>query len=372
MSTTGTVTTYGATSGLMLDFEPMIALLDPFDVPILGGVASDGGSLISKAPAFEKKVQWHDETSLTPRTTLGAAAVTADVVLTITSGERERFQTDDILLIDSEYIRVTGYSTTASVLNVSRAWSGTAAQHSNAAAVVGVGSAPAEGADPSAARFRDRDEQYNLTETFGPYAVTVSGSELAVRKFGLVGTEFDHQVANRTKEAAIAMEQAIIYGVRADDSTSRRTMAGIRTQVTTNVDSSTTTLTEAKLLDQLQNCFDAGGSPNRISGGSKQKRVISAFTSAGVIQVMRPDSQRGTKVDTFISDFGECVIILDRWYRTADLDIWAGDQVELCVLRPLHYEPLAKTGDAEKGMIVGEYSTRVRAQKHAAKFTALT
>lgn len=377
MATTGTVTTYTHTTGVMLDFEPMIHLLDPFDTPILGGVAADGGGLISQGPCFEKKVEWQDESLLTPRTALAATAVTADTVITVVAGERERFQTDDLVLIDGETLRITGYGTTADTLLINpratATWAGSAAQHANASVIIGVGSALPEGSDPPTARSRDRTARYNLTETFGPVAIQVSGSEQAVRKYGLVGTEFDHQSANRFKEIAVGVEQAIIYGARVEDTaTGRRSMGGFNYYITTNIDSSTTTLTETKLLDAMQVTFDAGGNPNRVSGGSKAKRTISGFTSAATISIDRPDRTRGVIVDTFISDFGMATIILDRWYRVSDLHVWNGDQVSLETLRPIHYEPLAKSGDSDKGQIVGEKTLRFRREKHAYRFSALT
>lgn len=365
------------TSGVMLDFEPMIAVLDPFDTPLQNSVDANGLSALTSSPAFEITVKWQDETLLNPRALAGATATTAETVLTITANDgRIRFQTDDILVTPlNEYVRVTGYGSTANTLTISRSYaSSTAGTITSGDTLVGVGSAPVEGADPSSARAVDRSERTNYTEIFGPYAVQVSGSANAIRKYGLVGTEFDHQLGNRIKEAGVTFEQTLLYGKGALDTTSspRRTMDGMIQLISTNVNSTTTSLTETALLNSLQSCFDAGGNPDRIVVGSKQKRTISAFTSFGTIQVMRPDTQRGVVVDTYKSDFGQAVVILDRWCRTQDLFIFNRDQADIAVLRPLTFTPLAKTGDADKGMIVMEKSLRFRRQRHAARFSALT
>jgi len=366
----GTGTTFNMTTGLMLDFEDMIYELDPFDTPYLGGLGADGSSVLAMGDCYEKKVEWQEEDSLTPRTTLGAAYTAPAAFITIVSGERERFQTDDIVLIDSQTLRITGYGTTSNTLTFVT-WAGTDVNHANGSAVVGVGTAAVEGSDPSASRFRDRTAKFNLTQIIGPYRVSQSGSNIAVRKYG-VSNEFDKQVANRIKEAGVACEQMIAYGTRVDDTAnSRRSAGGIGFYIATNT-SSTATLTETALLSAMQVCFDAGGNPNRIVGGSQQKRNISAFSSSGVVEIQRDDVIRGRTASTFISDFGMSTVVLNRWYRPTDLHIFNRDQAELVTLRGLHYTALAKTGDAENGMIVGEKSLRFRSEKHAFKFTALT
>ena len=66
----GKTTTYDLTTGLYLDIEPLIQILSPFDTPLLGLYGADGRSALANGPAFEKKVEWLDETLLTPRTTV--------------------------------------------------------------------------------------------------------------------------------------------------------------------------------------------------------------------------------------------------------------------------------------------------------------
>lgn len=380
MAITGTATTFNLTVGTMIDMEPMIALLDPFDTPLLNGAAASPSgtaeSALSNESCFEVKVEWLDESSLTPRTVNGtAAATTGQLYVTVKAGEQKRFQTDDVILTPKgEYILVTGYGTTTDSLVVTRSFnSSTADTIASGDSLVGIGTATVEGADPQKARARDRTDRINYTQIFGPYAVTVSGTEMSVRKYGLTGNEFDYQMSNRTKEGAVALEQALIYGTQSITTTTGiRTMGGIAYYITTNSDTSTTTLTEAKLLDQMQACFDAGGAPDRILSGSKQKRTISAFTSAGTVQVFRTDGERGTSVDTFRSDFGLASVILDRWMRTQDLFIFNRDQAKIATLRPWNFKMLAQTGDAQKGELLCEKSLRFFAQAHAAKFTALT
>lgn len=375
---TGTIRTYDLTAGVKLDVENQIWVITPFDVPILGTQGADGRSAISQDTCFEKKVEWLDEVLLVPRGTLASTCNTADTYIVVAT--QLNFQTGDVIVIDDaasagvqEGVYVTGYGTTSNSLTVTRAFNqGVAGIHSSGVPAVGTGQANPEGNDAGTARAVDRVDRSNYTQIFGPTVVQVSGSENAVQKYGLAGTEFDHQLSNRIKEAFVSMEQAVLYGQLLENTGSgQRTMGGFQYYITSNVDSATTQLTETALLTQLQASFDAGGCPDRLTAGSKQKRNISAINSTN-IRYAQDTNIRGQVIDYYDSDFGRQMVILDRWCRTADLFGWERDQATLMTLRPLTFEMLAKTGDSAKGQVVGEKSLRFRRQSWAFQFTALT
>jgi Family of unknown function (DUF5309) len=378
-ATVGIDTSYDLTVGVKLNVEDMIWLISPFDVPLQGTNGADGRTTLSTDTCFEVKVEWLDEMLLTPRTTLANTAATADTYVTVASGTSRYFQTGDTFLIDSEYMYVTGYGTTTDTLTVTRAWDGVsvAAQHAGptpgpAATLVGVGAAIAEGSDAQAARAQDRVDRFNLTQIFGPYTVQVSGTENAVQKYGLTGTEFDHQVANRVKELSIGVEQALIYGTLVNSTgTKQRTMGGFRNYITTNVDTTSTQLTDTTILAQLENCFDQGGVPDRFMVGSYQKRNVSAINSTN-IRYAQMTNARGQVVDYYDSDYGQISVVLNRWCRRTDGFIFCRDQATVVTLRPMQFEMLAKTGDSERGQVLGEKSLIFRRQQWASQFQALT
>lgn len=369
----GLGSTYNLTNGLMLDIEPMINLLSPYDVPLTGGYGADGRTAIAQGTCFEKQVQWLDEVLITPRTT--STATYAAGATTIVIADADVFVVGDVFLAGSEYVKVDAVNAAGTSLTVTRGYAGsTAASIATGAALVGVGSVLAEGSDPGVIRNVDRTTVTNNTQIFGPYAVGVSGSEQVVRKYGLNGTtEFEHQVANRLKEAAVGIEQTVLYGKKQDGSASvGRQMDGLISFIQTNVDSTAAPLTEAMLLAQMQAAYDLGGLPDRLVVGSKTKRTISGWATGLQVNSARIDNGRGTVVDYFDCDFGRVSLILDRWCRTQDAFGFNRDQVELATLRPLQFEPLAKTGDSIKGQIVGEKTLKVRRQRHAFRFSALT
>ena len=379
MANPGTFQTYDLNVGIKLDIEDAIWLISPFDVPLQGAQGSDGRTALSTGTCFETKVEWLDEVLLTPKSTLAAYLPFATTTnLGLATGTGINFQTGDALLLSSatngtETVIVTGYSvTTADTLVITRGAQGSSATtFATSDTVLGVGSAAAEGGDPSAARAVDRTDRYNYTQIFGPTMVQVSGTEQVVQKYGLVGTEFDHQIANRIKELSIAFEQALINGTRyAGSATVGRGMGGLTYWISTNVDSTTTALTDSTFLAQLQTCFDAGGQPDRFVVGSKQKRNTSGLNSAN-IRYVQETNRRGQVVDSYESDFGIVDVILDRWCSPAQGFLFSRDQASIETLRPLTMEMLAKTGDSVKGQVVAERTLKFRRQTHAARFSAL-
>lgn len=374
MAIPGKTTTYDLTTGVIVNMENMIQLLSPIDVPLQGQNGADGLTVLSSESTDEKKVEWLEEDLLLPKTTISVATTTGDGWIVVASGDRTKFSTGDVLISGVERMRVTGYGTTTDTLTVTRGFnSSTAGTATVGNTVLGLGQTLAEGADPENARVLDRNALYNVTQIFGPTAVTISGTESVIRKYGTGTSEFQHQGANRIKEMLIQFEQAILYGQRIDDGSNFwRQMGGLIYYITTNVDSGTTTITEALLLAQVQAAFDLGGSPNTLVVGSKTKRVFSAVNSSLTLEADRTSEARGYVVNYFDSDFGRQTVVLDRWCRTADAFGFNRDQTVINTLRPLQFEMLAKTGDSMKGQVVMEKSLKVRRQKHAYRFSALT
>lgn len=370
----GTQSTYDLLVGTKLEVEDLIHLVSPYDVPLVGyGMTVDNRTALGRTTVRQKKVEWLDEELLTPKSTIadvgGIDAVATEI--NVPAGEGLRFEVDDVLRVEDELVIVTAI--TDDELTITRGFAGTTgAVHAEDEVVVGVGKAAPEGSNPQDARAVDRNNRFNFTQIFGPVAIQTSGSEDVVDKYGVRGTEHDHQVANRTKEQFIACEQAVLYGVRLEDTANkRRLMGGISFFVTTNVDTATTTdITDAALLALHQATFDAGGNPDRLVLGSQQKAAVSDFSNTD-IRYRREEQTRGHVVEWFESDFGLVSIILNRWVRSTDAFLFARDNVDLATLRPMVYESLAKTGDSTKGQVVGEKTLRFRKESHAGRFAAL-
>jgi hypothetical protein len=66
--------------------------------------------------------------------------------------------------------------------------------------------------------------------------------------------------------------------------------------------------------------------------------------------------------DTYVSDFGTLSVVPNRFQRARDMFALDWEYVSVDYLRPFKQEPLAKTGDAEKRLLITEYGLRVKSE----------
>lgn len=392
MAIAGIGRTYDFTVGLKIDMDPLLYILTPVDCPLLGTYngttnlppTAGNNAIISTRDCFAKKVEWDEEELLVPKSTIKAANTfaTADTFIVLAAGDKFKFATGDTAIVgpnaagSQEQVRITGYGTTTDTLTVTRAVGGSAAdQYLAGQAFIGAGTMLAEGSDPDNARAGIPVNNYNMTEIFGPWAVTVSESEQAVSlKGGLYGVadQFNKQVMNNIRNLAVALEQAAIYGNRIEDTSNKwRAMGGAAYYITTNLDTTTTSLTLSSVNTNWQNSYANGGMIDTILVGPNQRRNISQFDQPAV-RLERSETIRGQVVSELDSDFGTAQVVLDRFVLKNDLFGLDRQWVDFANLRPITFEVLAKTGDSTKGQVVGEKSMRWRLQKRMFRMSTLT
>ena len=77
-------------------------------------------------------------------------------------------------------------------------------------------------------------------------------------------------------------------------------------------------------------------------------------------------------IDIYVSDFGTHKVVANKFSRDRDLHILTTDLWAVANLRPMHTVDLAKTGDAEKGMVLAEYTLEARNEAGSAIVADLT
>lgn len=373
----GVQSSYDFSTGVKINMDELIYLISPIDTPLLNGVGSDGNTVLSSAPVDQRKFDWMDEEMLLPRSTLAAAATTGDAEITVQTGHQQRFSTGDILVVHKaggdERLRVTGYSaTTADIVLVTRAYSGTATNYASGDTVIALGTALAEGSDPEDARSVDRDESYNLTQIFGPTKVSITRTEQGRGKYG-ISDELAHQMYLRMQESAIAREQAFLYGVRTQSTTTKiRTTGGVDYFISTNEDSTNTELTVANIQSSMESCYDAGGLPDQLWCNPKSTGDLNAAQDA-LVRVDNVETLRGfRRVQSVTTEYGDIPIIRNRYVFKAHAFLVKKDGITRRVFDPMITEKLAKTGDAENWQFLCEEGLQVKGETHMAKLTNLT
>lgn len=220
-------------------------------------------------------------------------------------------------------------------------------------------------------------------------SVMVSGTADAVKKYGRA-EEFAYQIAKRGKEIKRDAEFALTQNQAssAGGSGTARSSAGLESMITNAIKPTTSstgttpgyssgdwaaptdgtatgagsTLSESYLVQALEAAWTDGGDPSTIVMGAYQKRTIATFGGAQKFAGFYNPKQGAGQgmviggVDLYVSDFGEHKLVLDRFMRTRTLLCLDPDYISMAWLRPLKFEERAKTGDATRGELLGEWT----------------
>jgi hypothetical protein len=233
--------------------------------------------------------------------------------------------------------------------------------------------------------------------------VLVSGTADAVRKYGRA-EEFAYQLMKRGKELKRDIEFTIVRNQASSvgGSQTARQAAGWESMIAGNrifsastdstgttpgyasgdwgapTDGTTAALDETTLVSALTAAWTDGGDPSVIMVGTAQKRKVAGFagaTSFAGVSVNQGRTAQGVVVggvDLYISDFGEHKVVLNRYMRASTLFCIDPDYVSTAWLRPIKYTSLAKTGDADKGQLLCEFTVVMENPDAHAKIQDLT
>jgi hypothetical protein len=222
--------------------------------------------------------------------------------------------------------------------------------------------------------------------------VAVSGTHRATNN--VAGDELSYQVAKigrelkRDMESILTSEQPAAAG--AAPATARKT-AGFEAFIYTNTNISATSsvdptlsgttngypnagpvngtqraFTDVILKDVIQQIWTSGGTPKIVLLGPVNKARASGFTGIADIRKEAPGAKPATvigAVDVYVSDFGNVTFVPSRFSRERSALFVDPDYAEVAFLRPFALEEMAKTGDAEKRMLVVEYALKLSTEK---------
>ena len=217
--------------------------------------------------------------------------------------------------------------------------------------------------------------------------IVLSATEETVNKAGRK-SELAYQIAKRGAELKRDQEFTMLNGAvaAAGNTTTARGTASLGAFVKTNVDMQTNganpsyttlpnsartdgnvrTFTETILKNVIQQVWTAGGTPKMLMTGPVNKQRVSGFSG---IASSRFNIDGGAKpatlvgaVDIYVSDFGNVQVIANRFQRERDAWVIDPDMAKMTTLRPYQQVELAKTGDAEKRMLIVEWGHKVLAE----------
>ena len=262
-----------------------------------------------------------------------------------------------VILIDSEYMWVSGIS--SSTLTVVRNRDGTQATHANSATVTIVGTARLEGADASDSPTTESASTSNHSQIFFR-KVEMSRDHRLFPNYG-VSDFWDYQIDKYMKELVIELDQVPYQGNKVVGTSSHaqgRGAGGWDTFITSNTTAAgSAQLTRKNIDDNLALAYAAGGSPDLLFCNTFQQRVINSLYE-GFITTERSERTGGnliTMLDPPIGGMKPLQIVVDRFCPAAKVYLIDSSYSGYITIDPFFFEMLGKTGDADKGEIIGEY-----------------
>lgn len=217
--------------------------------------------------------------------------------------------------------------------------------------------------------------------------IVLSATEEVVNKAGRK-SELAYQIAKRGAELRRDQEFTMLNGaIAAAGSTSvARGTASLQAFIKTNVDMQTNgaspsyttlpnssrtdgnvrTFTETILKNVIQQVWTSGGTPKILMVGPVNKQRVSGFAGIASSRFNIDGGARPATIigaaDIYVSDFGNVTVIAQRFQRERDAFVIDPEYAGVVTLRPYQQVELAKTGDAEKRMLIVEFGHKVYAE----------
>ena len=375
MAIVGLTRTYDQSDVIREDLEDILSMISPTETPLF--------ALLNRVPVFNTKHEWVEDTlrGMTSNLSIAMAndRTNASLYVQDTHGPL-RFPvaaTKPLLLrVDQELMLATARTTdTLTVTRDYNSKNATAAHVSNSIVEV-IADLGIEGADARAAHAQSRTKPYNMAQVFDA-TIQITGTMEQVVKAGIVGSESNYQIEQRLKEMKILLERSMLMGTRVDGSSSTfRAMRGMAEWiVSNNSNASGVAVTAANIEADARACYDSGGNPGLIICNSYlAERITKLYESR--IRTEPEEILGGAQIHRIllpIAGMAELAIIVERWIPSNEYMILDPTKVALGRLRGFEMDELAKTGDAEKSQVLGEYTLVFKNENaHARRYNLAT
>lgn len=354
-----------------------ISLLDPSDAPFIEAIGGlDGAASKFRFTNQGTMVEWIEDTlaPLTGAFSMGTAG-TASNATALTVADANMVQPGHILLQGSELMWVSANS--AGAITVARALGSTTATTlatNNTFSIVGM--ARLEGDDSDPIGYTDLSTNSNYTQIFHK-EIKQTGTAPYQDRWGMTD-QMQYESAKSIPEMMRLIERTLQYGKRAAGSTTTpRMMGGYQEFITTNKASgsgiSVASTCVAAIEDAVELVYNAGGAGDFLAvvNPATYQLIKNAYDTKDYVRYAPEQNRFGTLVDKIVTPFGNVSFVIDRWQLSNLIPIMKLDNVGMLTLRPWQVEDLAKTGDAEKKQLIGEFTFCMKLEKSHALLTSV-
>lgn len=192
-----------------------------------------------------------------------------------------------------------------------------------------------------------RDQEY----------VLIGGAGTAGGQIAAAGST---TTAPNTASLACFIKTNTNKGAGGADPTYTSTPTGVRT------DGTQRNFSETILKDMQKQCFVSGGKPTILMVGPVNKQRTSGFAGIAALTAFTTGNKEPSIIgaaSVYVGDFGTVTVVPNRFQRERDAFLLDPDYMEIAYLRPYRIEELAKSGDAEKRLLIVDYGLKVGTEK---------
>lgn len=344
------------------DVAPIISVISPTETPLL--------DLLGDPPYFAKQIyhEWQED-ALQPDTIVAScaiASIAADTPFGVAAGLAKFLRPGTMLQLqdkwNGEIVQVSVI--TGNTITVVRGFGGSTKASYSAGQNIKVISDPAlEGDDVNRDTSSVRSRKGNYCQLFKE-DIIISGTIQAVTMLN-VTNEMEYQKAQKLRIVLKNLEKNLIRGIISGNTlgsaSAYRSMDGLINMIKTNVASIGTMTTDLVNAAIALPWSQGGVDMDALICDQKTKLQFDGFATARIRQLPDETTMR-TLITYYESSYGIQQVLLNRWMPPSCFLGIATGRVHIMPLqgRSFAYVPVAKTGDSEKGMVIGEYTAEVK------------
>jgi hypothetical protein len=345
--------------------------LDPRDTPLLtliGGLDGAAGKFSFLPSSNNTKYEWMEDTLGYRSVKLkNAASVTGDTSLDLATGEAAKLEPGHILQYSTVQMWVSEVNTSTDIVTVTRPYASTTDVEIPADSVIKiVGMARLEGAESDPIKGTTVTIPFNYTQIIHR-ELSESGTMEKMELLGK-GDPWQYEAAKQVPNMLIELEQHLLYGIRQQGSaTTPRAMGGVKTFITSNVQSNAGTLGKDDLEAAALAMYNgsSGGDKYAIISPNNYVKLVTQFTTAEQVHHNEGGGEYwwGMCPIGIYTKFGKINLYIDRWIDDTFIPIIDLNHIGMKTLRPFFIEPLAKGGDYHKQETIWEGTLCMRGDK---------
>jgi hypothetical protein len=354
--------------------------LDPRDTPLLtliGGLDGAAGKFSFLPSSNNTKYEWLEDTLGYRSVKLkNAASATGDTSLDLAAGEAAKLEPGHILQYSTVQMWVSEVNTSTDIVTVTRPYASTTDVQIPANSVIKiVGMARLEGAESDPIKGTTVTIPYNYTQILHR-ELSESGTMEKMQLLGK-GDPWQYEAAKQVPNMLIELEHSLLYGIRQQGSaTTPRAMGGVKTFITSNVQSSAGTLGKDDLEAAALAMYNGsgGGDKYAIISPNNYVKLVTQFTTAEQVHHNEGGGEYwwGMCPIGIYTKFGKINLYIDRWIDDTFIPIIDLNHIGMKTLRPFFIEPLAKGGDYHKQETIWEGTLCMRGDKAHALIAGIT